>query len=577
MFYLQEKIETIKEEEMERRRREKDKKKTGEVTVQIKGIPQTPQPEGKVKDVPIYKVRIPLIQIKDTLQSEVLFPPQLRLHTGLRLVLIKPMIAQVPDAEMTRPPMLSSEHCFKLLLPSPLESSLKDSHLYHPPLIKYSPSVIPRRQMLQLIESVSVTSNVLQPLVFNRDVMPKEIPRRLEKKLEKKIEESKGVSESADIGLCDLIFESIDKDHSLESILGASSERPVVILAEKSDNDYIDALKLILREIYRIKVGGLPEAKVIVKEGREVEQTRPEDCIVVIDDKKDELFKFLLSKKSGVEKSIMIKDGRVTQKTAQTGIPKDEMKKLDMDKLLDERLSELYAQKFGFLVFYVTKEIFDVLSQRIDPYEYKVKIIPIKLRKLSIEETKNISSMVWGFLKYEGLENLSEYFGKYEKMFYEKLEKLSTIMLAGDVKESAEDEENGKESDLHYLIKLFLVKYLREVEKIENLETETQIDGVIPDIYVPDKHLAIEVETLYGTGVKYLRKLGKTVEKYKDKRYELWLVLPNLQLLLFYKQILEVKNKFKDKVQIKFWTLDLKNGRLVPLEEMLERQIVVMN
>lgn len=569
MFYLQKKIETIKEEK-EWYRREKDKKKTGEAAIQIKEISQTSQPEGKVKDVPIYKVRIPLIQIEDTLHSEVLFPPKLRLHTEFRLVLEKPIIAQVDYAEMVRPPMLFSEHCFKLLLPSPLESSIMDSHLYHPPLIKYSPSVIPRKQILQLIESVSVTSNVLQPLVLNRDVMPKEIPRRLEKKPENKIEESKGVSESADIGLCDLIFESIDKDHSLESILGASSERPVVILAEKSDNDYIDALKLILREIYRIKVGGLPEAKVIVKEGREVEKSRAEDRITVIDDKKDELF---ISLSGGVEKQTVIRGGKVKSKTVRIGLPGEE--NVDMEKLLNERIEELYAQKFGFLVFYVTKDIFDALSLQFTSYEYKVKIIPIKLRKLSLEEMEDISSKTWGFLKYEGLRNISEYFGKYEKMFYEKLEKLSNTKYAIGLKESIEDEENGKESDLHYLIKLFLVKYLRETDKIKNLEVETKKVDVIPDIFIPDKNLAIEIETLYGTGVKFLRKLGRTIEKYKDKGYELWVVLPNLQFLLFYKQILEVKNEFKDKVQIKFLTLDLKNRGLVSLEEMAGHRLQI--
>ncbi len=152
--------------------------------------------------------------------------------------------------------------------------------------------------------------------------------------------------------------------------------------------------------------------------------------------------------------------------------------------------------------------------------------------------------------------SLSDYFSGYEKKFYNKLEKLSSSEYAISVRESAEDEEGGKESNLHYFMKIFLVKCLREKFEIEGeIETETEMEGIIPDIFIPDKDLAIEVETLYGTGIAILRKLGRAIEKYVGKGYKLWVVMPNLQLLLFLKDVKEVITNEMELTPIMIWTI----------------------
>lgn len=362
-------------------------------------------------------------------------------------------------------------------------------------------------------------------------------------------------------GVLDILFEPISEEHDLKGILHASSERPVIILAEKSEDDYIDALKLILREVYRIKVGGFPEAIVTKKEKKEVEEVKAERRIHVIDDSEDKFFDFF---KINKEKELKIGLDKILEAKAR------DLEKVDMDKLLEERLEELFSQGFGFLVFYLKKENFDFLCNSFGIKEHKIpKLILIKGRELKEDEIYKISSASWGFLEPWGLwRSLSDYFSGYEKEFHNKLEKLSEMKYTIYVRESAEDEEGGKESNLHYLLKIFLVKYLKEKLKIEeDIEIETKRNEVIPDIFIPSENLAIEVETLYGTGIATLRKLGKTIEKYEGKGYKLWVIMPNLQLLLFYRDVKEIIKTFKDKVELEFFGVDLSKQELVHFDK----------
>ena len=369
-----------------------------------------------------------------------------------------------------------------------------------------------------------------------------EVVEEEEKRVREEFEEEGGEN------ILDFLFEPIDEEHDLKGILHASSERPIIILAEKSEDDYIDALKLILREIYRIKVGGFPEAIVTKKEKEEVEEVKAEGRIHVIDDDlEDKFFGFFKSNKV------------------------EDLEKVDMDKLLEERIPELFGQGFGFLVFYLKKENFDFLCNSFGIKEHKIqKLILTKGKELKEDEREKISSASWGLLEPNGSwRSLSDYFSGYEKKFYNKLEKMSSSKYAISVRESVEDEEGGRESNLHYLLKIFLVKYFREKLKIEGkIETETEKEGIIPDIFIPGENLAIEVETLYGTGIATLRKLGRTIEKYEEKGYKLWVVMPNLQLLLFSKDIREVIRTFENKIkELKFFGIDLDKQELVPLDE----------
>jgi len=58
----------------------------------------------------------------------------------------------------------------------------------------------------------------------------------------------------------------------------------------------------------------------------------------------------------------------------------------------------------------------------------------------------------------------------------------------------------------HYFVKMGL--------RPEDVVAEEDLGGVKPDIYIRPMGVAVEVETLYGTGVAPWAKLNETVEKY---------------------------------------------------------------
>ncbi|MDI6810814.1 MAG: hypothetical protein QMD80_03935, partial [archaeon] len=68
-----------------------------------------------------------------------------------------------------------------------------------------------------------------------------------------------------------------------------------------------------------------------------------------------------------------------------------------------------------------------------------------------------------------------------------------------------------------------------------------------------------------------LRRLGRTIEKYEGKGHKLWVLIPNLQLLLFQKDVREVIKTFTDKVELKFFGIDLNKQELIPLDELKKK------
>ena len=366
---------------------------------------------------------------------------------------------------------------------------------------------------------------------------------------QKEISEEKSTTQ----GLFDLLFEPEDEKYAIKGILYVSPERPVVVLAEKTEEDkYLETLKHILREIYRIKIGGLPRPTVVTIDKRKVEEAEVERHIYVIDDKEDKFFEWF----------------------GLTNITDNFEKKANPKKFL-ERISELFSQQFGFLILYATKKMLRQVEGKLLLVKEQIpKLYKVRLKKLEPDKKIDISSSSWAFVEPPGIFGMSldKCFLECENMFWEKLETLVKTPKYSWVKESVEEEEGieGYESTLHYLTKIFIVKYLVEKEKLtpEDIETEVPKGKVVPDIFVLSKNLAIEVETLYGTGITPWRKLRRTLEKYEGLGYKLWIVIPNLQMSLYLKGILELIKELKEKNKpVEFYTLNLENGELIEINK----------
>ncbi|OYT57486.1 MAG: hypothetical protein B6U76_00850 [Desulfurococcales archaeon ex4484_217_2] len=123
------------------------------------------------------------------------------------------------------------------------------------------------------------------------------------------------------------------------------------------------------------------------------------------------------------------------------------------------------------------------------------------------------------------------------------------------------------ESWLHQTLKWFIMYHLisRNLVTEEKIEFEKTLTGeIIPDVYVESflgKHLAVEIETLYGTGDPIIRvneKLRKYQEEAKIPGLKLWMVIPNPQALLFNNQLLRLEKAYRENgLDVDFYILDV--------------------
>jgi len=132
------------------------------------------------------------------------------------------------------------------------------------------------------------------------------------------------------------------------------------------------------------------------------------------------------------------------------------------------------------------------------------------------------------------------------------------------------------ESDLHYAIKVFVVRSLvgelrkRELalssrEEIEEIvKTEVREGENVPDIQAEGGE-AYEVETLFGEGESADKKLDETIRKYRGAKVNI--VMDNFGFLIHLRDLSRVRKHYRN---VEFYTLDLKNKGLVSLNEFIK-------
>jgi len=359
----------------------------------------------------------------------------------------------------------------------------------------------------------------------------------------------------------------IEQEDVLKRVFGTTLfkmiiDRPFLILAKKPRNEkfeYIEFLKRILRELYRIYASGLPNPFDLRTEFRDVKPSiRASKHIYVID----------------------LKEANINENDL---------------KYLTDRLRELYSQSLGFLIFYGDNEelnkIKDLWKPAFPQAEFIGKIQqPIEISIREDLKVYNLVNLMWGkVLDYQKIEetyDLDSWVVISEERFYKKIwEIVSDIRTIIKVEPSKKDDERlDGESLLHYGTKAFVVRYLIDHENIPdyNIFTEYSVGDIIPDIFVRQhpKHgdLVIEIETLYGTTIPLL-KLRKTIDSRLSKGLRLWIVIPNPQLLLFLSDIAKLRHVYQDKYpdSIEFFTLDIYSQKLIPLPEIMKRIKSIIN
>jgi len=229
-------------------------------------------------------------------------------------------------------------------------------------------------------------------------------------------------------------------------------------------------------------------------------------------------------------------------------------------------------------VLYGTEEKLNEVREKILKFDSPVP----SYRVVSIKEDDRvfkIAQLMWGLLKVNVPmpESLDPTVVRLEDEYFEKIYELasavSTIIF---VEPSSEDEENiGGESILHYATKALVVRYLKKKGVGESrIKTEYELADSRIDVYISDPKLgevAIEVETLYGTGIPLL-KLRKRIDSRLEKGFKVWIVIPNPQLIINFRDILVLRRVYRRRFgeRVEFFGIDVKSKELVPISKFLE-------
>ncbi|HUV02326.1 MAG TPA: hypothetical protein VMW67_02590 [Desulfobacteria bacterium] len=326
-----------------------------------------------------------------------------------------------------------------------------------------------------------------------------------------------------------------------------SGEPMVICLEEPEGDSYIGTLRTICKRVYREKKGGKPKPTILSH---------------LTDDFKREITRWMEAK----DRIFSIQ------------LSEDDWKKLGEDDWnhIWDRINELFAQGFGFIIF--NKPIYFF------PKSHQINIINIKLPKLDLKLKKSISSMIWGFLNLETAEEdtFDCVFEIARKKCKEKLEGVEEPYISATKRHREKEESN-----LHYTIKLFLVKFLAKEMKLksfdrikEEIKVEEEHNDVYPDIYVKRLLEVYEVETLFGEGNHSIKKIDETIEKYENMGdiRKVNIVLDNLTLLrhineLMKKKLLhrDLQKKGKRSFDLEFLTLSMEDSSLMAINKVAKK------
>jgi hypothetical protein len=362
-----------------------------------------------------------------------------------------------------------------------------------------------------------------------------------------------------DLNILTMMFAS-DRVEELRAVLehpiGEVIAFAIPKLSERDEDSWY-LLALALRELYREVKGRLPETLVFTS---------------------DHCGKF---------EAWLRDDGRFSKRI--TIIDWSCMKSSETMKMIRGRLLETLSQDLGFIVVHAPANMLMKVESDIADLSapHKLKVIRIdgyvakelELRKLlsMLAELFNIFATMDAAIP--SIASLSRIFAEadrnYKNFIYNALSSRVLAYVRRDVSE--------EESEDHIAMKTFIIDYLvREFGiKPEDIHVTYKLsEGVVSDVYVENingKKVAIECETLFGTGPAPILKIFESVRKYinsRDKVSEVWLVIRPWNSLLHLGDLIWsetiLRNEMKGKgIRLKLYTINISKMGLEPLDNVL--------
>ncbi len=391
--------------------------------------------------------------------------------------------------------------------------------------------------------------------------------------------------ESDKPGLLDKFIIKSSSGNLSESI---PDEGPTVFILSKPENDnYSSSFQILIREVFRERVGGLPEGRIRSKSSERdsiKDDLRAEGMIDFID---IDITKYIIEDK--------IKD----------------IETINMNKeKIGNLLKVLYTQDTGFIIFHVCEHDIDRFKIDIENLmgNLRTPIITVSpiikngehicdckgdtpklINTDYIDMERKIARALYGFVlpkskKWEDANTFDDCFSECQKSYEVALKRMTKHIKIGNknVSRSLIIKFGDDEKILHRMLKTFVVKCFIEKtdnpEKMKNnIKTEVEIQTVHgrirADITIEQdgKTIAIEIETLYGRGIAKDRFI-EVVEKYvgQNNIRDIWIVIKNIDAFLYYSDIIDIIKEVKEErnIDVKFLTLDINNMSMIDIREL---------
>jgi len=260
---------------------------------------------------------------------------------------------------------------------------------------------------------------------------------------------------------------------------------------------------------------------------------------------------------------------------------------------------------------------------------HSLDICEVKPSTLSTDEKREISSIFWGSCPRDKEESLvavhypdkggretiiSQYDldaifnktcggedrthrGKIEKTCRGKYEaEFSSFTKGEDRLYQVVTKRRGRESEEHYLMKCYVVRYLANKHQLttiaeieEFISTEISLDPspnlVIPDVFDDISKESYEIETLFAGDRNekgLINHLSETIKKYnksntgsnlKNSPARVYIVIDNIAAVRHMSDLLWLEETFRDQevVRVKFLTFDIASKGLIPIQDVNQK------
>ncbi len=315
---------------------------------------------------------------------------------------------------------------------------------------------------------------------------------------------------------------------------------------------------MICKELYREVRGKYPEAMVFVK--------RPADV-------------GLWLKTAGkIADNIIVMYENILNKL----LKGEELEGEKLAGLLERRFKEAFSQGLGFLILIASQidKVREKVEELCSPYTPRILDIHVTSSGEEVAmRLKRFLNALFGIPPYE--EERPEFIDKLISGLDRDYRSFVNELLPSEYVAYVKRSPSERESEDHVAMKVLTVKHLCEELNVQlkDVSCEKEVDvGVVADVYVENKALAIECETLLGTAPAPLLKIFETVRKYANAKdvKDVWVVIRNWPAALhlgnlYWAEKLLQKELSQHGKNVKFFVPNIYQKTLTPLDEIVTK------